>query len=168
MHMPKPPKAGYSFLFIRILSVFWNRNTCWSGRVFWGGVGSGVWCLFYKHEHDLIQNAYIMNCQSDFLQLFLSDVICPIWLRRCARCMWYRKSYSLQRTCSIHMKTTGVLKHYLNAFLHISLLKFVQNPQYSYLWYYFLLFRYMQDKFLQGILFLTIWICIFLYIQCLV
>lgn len=106
-------------------------------RFLFGGVGSAVCGLFYKQEHGLIQNAYIKNCHIDFLQLFLSDIVCPIWIRGCARCIWYRKSYSLQRVCSIcmhHVKTTSVLKHYLNAFLHSSLLKFVQNPIYSHLW----------------------------------
>lgn len=100
---------------------------------FWGGVGSGVHCLFYKQENCQIQNTYIRNCQSDFLQLFLSDIICPIWLKEmCQMHMMQKKQ--LQRACSIHIhnvKTTSVLKHYLNAFLPSSLLKFVQNPRYN-------------------------------------
>lgn len=114
--------------------------TCLFGEVFLGGVGRAVCFLFYKQQRGLIQNAYIMNCQSDFLQLFLSDIVCPIWLRRCARCIWYRKSYSLQRAYSIsvhHVKTTSVLKYYLSTFLHSSLVEFFQYPRCSHPRYYF-------------------------------
>lgn len=73
--------------------------TCLSGRVFWGDVGSGAHCLLYKQENCLIQNTYIMNCQSDFLQLFLTDSLSHLAWEMCQMNMIQKKlltSESLQ------------------------------------------------------------------------